>query len=320
MSVKINSQGNGVVTGPHNTTVPKASKIDRIIGYIMRKRKQQVPIMDPPKETKTVTILPSRNALQKLKEAANGKNRYGVLDMDLSDRALLGVEENHWDEDGEVTMIGGTAERLFDQENTSQGVGLGVDPADTRVVLKKQKRKTVTVNTPTCHTGCQAEECRSTTADMPNYEKQLEVLPRRLVAKLRAQKTSRFVYSQLLNFLRCKHFMHVRDTHFITTLVADARAWLLNKGYSMEDSIHYSVLTIAVQQAFIVSHEELEFRATLKNPKILDHIDHHNATMSGDLGRVNMFDKERSKHALTKAVRRPFTRSLHLSAPKTDMV
>jgi len=114
--------------------------------------------------------------------------------------------------------------------------------------------------------------------------------------------------------------MHIRDTHFITTLVSDARAWLLNKGYTMEDSIHYSMLSAAVQQAFIVSAEELEFRATLKNPKILDHIEHHNATMSGNLGRVNMFDKESGKHALAKAVRRPFTRSLHLSAPRSDLV
>jgi hypothetical protein len=339
MSSRRTSEGNGGVPGPLNTTGPKASKIDKVIGYIMRKRKSIKPtssecdhlVVASPKPKQFT--LPSQVGLIKLNALVEGKNRYQLLDLDMADRDMLGVEEDHWESapevasDGEISplnvqRLGGTLKMLMKGELNPEGEPIkGVDAKDTRARVKPQKKKVIIQEEACCDIGCQS--CGTTEpmqTDIPQYDKQLESLPRRLVAKLRGQKTSRFVYSQLLNHLRCKHFMHVRDTHFITTLVADARAWLLSKGYTMEDSIHYSILSSAVQQAFIVSAEELELRATLKNPKIRDHIDHLNATMSGDLGRVNMFDINSGKHALAKMARRPFTRSLHLSAPRTDLV
>lgn len=316
MSIQTLSQGIGVVPGHHNTTGPKASKIDRVIGYLMRKRKSyksiQVDTTEKPKEY----ILPSNIGLNKLKNQIVNKNRYDVLGMDLADREMLIIEENHWDPDG-LSPLGGTTAQMQKEEFRQDGIP-AVDSADTRVIIKPQRRKSVKHMDAQCEGECQTCGFESAQADFKTYDKQLEALPRRLIAKLKARKNNRFVYSQLLNFLRCKHFMHVRDTHFITTLVADARAWLLKNNYTMENAIDYAILATAVQQAFIVSAEELEFRATLKNPKVRDHIDHHNATMSGDLGRVHMF--QGGKHALAKAARRPFMRNLHLVAPRPDLV
>nr|WRQ65255.1 hypothetical protein [Tolivirales sp.] len=315
MVTTITRKGNGVVAGLHNTTAPKASKLDKIIGYLMRKRKVKIPVKDQDRPK----IMYSRPAIAKLCTEVATNNRYSVLDMDLADREFLEVEETHNSPEG-TAVITAKAETLVDAE-TCPGlyVPTAETAASTKVRVKIPKQKSVEVSA-CCDQACQGGICDGNQTNFPVFDKQLETLPRRLVAKLRSKKTDRFVYSQLLNFLRCKHFMHVRDTHFITTLVADARAWLLSKGFTMEDSIHYSILSIAVQQAFIVSAEELEFRATLKNPKIIDHIEHHNATMSGNLGRVNMFNINSGKHALAKAARRPFTRTLHLSAPKTDVV
>lgn len=150
------------------------------------------------------------------------------------------------------------------------------------------------------------------------YDKQLETAPKRGVAKIAAQRKSRFVYSQLLNFLRCKHFMHIRDHHFITTLVADARAWLLANKYKMETHIEYSMLAMAVSQAFLVSQEELNFRALLKRPNTINHIQHLNATVSGNLGRVHMLHPDGS--SLAAKLRRPFTKPLTFGAPAVAQV
>lgn len=310
------SKGIGGVPGPLNTTGPKATKIDRLIGYLMRKRKSSTKTVSNIKQVEYT--LPSSIGIQNLQTSVKTKNRYDVLNMDMADKEMLVIEETHYDCDG-ITMIGGTPKMLAKAEFGTNPI-YGVDAADTRVRVKPQKKVMIHQSNSCCDTDCQTCGVEAVQADLKTYDKQLETLPRRLIAKLKAKKNTRFVYSQLLNFLRCKHFMHVRDTHFITTLVADARAWLLKNNYTMENALDYAILATAVQQAFIVSAEELELRATLKNPKIRDHIDHHNATMSGDLGRVNMFSYQSGKHALAKAARRPFTRSVHLAAPKLDLV
>lgn len=316
MTTKTLSKGIGGVPGPHNATGPKATKIDRLIGYLMRKRKTSTKTISKVKQVEYT--LPSSVGMQNLQTSVKTKNRYDVLNMDMADKEMLVIEETHYDCDG-ITMIGGTPKMLAKAEFGANPV-YGVDAADTKVRVKPQKKVMIHQGSSCCDMDCQTCGVEAVQTDFQTHEKQLETLPRRLIAKLKAKKNSRFVYSQLLNFLRCKHFMHVRDTHFITTLVADARAWLLKNKYTMENAIDYAILATAVQQAFIVSAEELELRATLKNPKIRDHIDHHNATMSGDLGRVNMFSYQSGKHALAKAARRPFTRSLHLTAPKLDLV
>lgn len=152
--------------------------------------------------------------------------------------------------------------------------------------------------------------------EMKEYEKQLERIPARKLAKISASPKSRFIHSQLLNFLRCKHFMHYRDHHFITTLVADARAWLLSSGLKLDTHLEYSMLSLAVTQAFLVSQEELNMRALMKDPRHLNHIEHLNATMTGDLGRVFMF---KHGHPLAK-LRRPFMKSLTIQRAPAPIV
>jgi len=189
-----------------------------------------------------------------------------------------------------------------------------------RVHYECKTPETVDASCDTCSLrdrGCNSfgvDECFGTD-ELVNMDKQLESPPRRLMAKTLAKKKNRLVYSQLLNFLRCKHFMHVRDKHFITTLVADARAWMLKKEFKMETDIDFCVLSMAVTQAFLVNQQELDMRAALKQPVALNHIDHLNATMSGDLGRVSWFRHQSVGHSLATAARRTVLPKVRLNGP-----
>jgi len=304
MSLILSNKGSSGGPGSHNATGTKASKIDRVIGYFLRKRKGVVNAPKVSVECAT-TVLDSKYGYRKLQDECDNMTFSDTKKLDMSDRDIL---------EGNTTIQGcGVTAPL----NVLHDMG---DLVSGNVVLKTTKpgRRTFKTESSQQCDECQTDGCFECQTDFKTYDKQLESIPRRLVAKLRAKKTTRFVYSQLLNFLRCKHFMHVRDTHFITTLVSDARAWLLKSGYTMETSLDYAILSTAVQQAFIISAEELEFRASMKNPRVLDHIKHHNATMEGNLGRVNMFEGETFKRAAKRIARRPFTRTLTLGAPRPE--
>jgi len=105
-------------------------------------------------------------------------------------------------------------------------------------------------------------------------------------AKARAlrDKKTRKVYTALTYHLKCKHFMHSRDPHFIRTLVQDARAWMTRQKLPTESYLEYAVLTSAVAAAFFVDQEELDFRARMKNRTEWQAIDKLNKAMTGDLG------------------------------------
>lgn len=315
MSVTNRNNGANGVLGSHNTTRPKASKIDRIIGYLMRKRKKQkLAIEASTEQSAEDTILYSRHACHALEKDCQGKGRDDLYKMSLDDQNIMRLEENHL-QDGQVVGLGGTMEQLKQMHIDGKPPLLPVAGEETKVHIKMPKRKKIPKTKSSVEVSCQANESVEIECKIPEFEKQIESLPRRLIAKLKARPNTRFVYSQLLNFLRCKHFMHVRDSHFITTLVADARAWLLKNNYTMETAIEYSILASAVQQAFAISAEELAFRAFVKKPQVIDHIEHLNATMAGDLGRVFMFSN--GGNILSKVARRPFMRHLQL-APKTE--
>lgn len=316
MSLTNSKNGANGVLGSHNTTRPKASKIDRIIGYLMRKRKKQQPAIAVTTSTQDEdVIMYSRHACHALEKDCIGKGRDELYKMPLDDQNMMCLEENHM-QDGKIVGLGGTMKNLKQQHVDGKPPLLPVAGAETKVFIKMPKKKKLTpTNKTSAEVSCQANESVEIECKIPEFEKQIESLPRRLIAKLKARPNTRFVYSQLLNFLRCKHFMHVRDSHFITTLVADARAWLLKNNYTMENAIEYSILASAVQQAFAISAEELAFRAFVKKPQVIDHIEHLNATMSGDLGRVFMFSN--GGNILSKVARRPFMRHLQL-APKTE--
>lgn len=103
-------------------------------------------------------------------------------------------------------------------------------------------------------------------------------------ARALRDKKSRVTYTALTYYLKCKHYMHVKDPHFVRTLVQDARAWLLRGQFKMETYQEYVILTSAVMSAFFVDQEELHFRARMKNRKEWQALDKHNRACNGDLG------------------------------------
>jgi hypothetical protein len=103
-------------------------------------------------------------------------------------------------------------------------------------------------------------------------------------ARALRDKKSRITYTALTYYLKCKHYMHVKDPHFVRTLVQDARAWLLRGQFKMETYQEYVILTSAVMSAFFVDQEELHFRSRMKNRKEWQALDKHNRACNGDLG------------------------------------
>nr|WRQ65277.1 hypothetical protein [Tolivirales sp.] len=120
----------------------------------------------------------------------------------------------------------------------------------------------------------------------PEDEKSWHDIIKPSFAKARAlrDKKTRKVYTALTYHLKCKHFMHSRDPHFVRTLVQDARAWMTRQKLPTESYLEYAVLTSAVAAAFFVDQEELDFRARMKNRTEWQAIDKLNKAMTGDLG------------------------------------
>jgi hypothetical protein len=86
----------------------------------------------------------------------------------------------------------------------------------------------------------------------------------------------------------------------------------------MDTPLHFSILSMAVTQAFVVNQAELDFRARLKNKAAQDHMSHHNKAMTGDLGNVFLF-----KNIDTEAknwLKKPFLKTLRMPTPQTPVV
>lgn len=284
-----------------NATGKKRSKTQAVIGYFFRKRESTIKTHKHV-ENSSFDVVASQPAMAKLQHEVFSKNPYEVLaTADISDIAHMEVEVN------------GVEMSLEDARRTGHD--------SDRTIVRVPRRVRFHERSTLCKdAGCQHKVSVETSADEECFEaKQIETMPRRLVAKMAATKKTRHVYSRLLNYLRCKHFMHVRDHHFITTLVADARSWLLKEHMDMEKPLTFAVLASAVTQAFMVNQEELDFRARMKNPIHLDHIEHLNNTMSGELGRVSLF-KGDFKRALASAARRPFMRTVRIPTVPKNLI
>jgi len=98
--------------------------------------------------------------------------------------------------------------------------------------------------------------------------------------------------SKLTYFLRCKHFMKLRDPSLINTLVNDARVWMLKEGRKCDTEDDYFMLAHSVMATFLVNTKEMEFRKHLKNKMNWDNMAHLNKTLLGDLGKVPFLYKE----------------------------
>lgn len=294
-------------------TGKKLSKTLSIIGYFNRLKKKQIPHEKPSdvaetKSDKTIFRLSGRS-MAKLSNEVATKNAFECLDdLCLSDRSFVAADVNH----EEKRYIG-----LDEACRKRRAHDIEKQPFVKPCKVVRYKEESTCVARAACQT-CESSNIQ-TDDDTPEA-KQIESVPRRLVAKMAANKKSRFVYSRLLNYLRCKHFMHIRDHHFITTLVSDARAWLLKNNTNMEQPLTFAILASAVTQAFMVNQEELDFRARIKNPIHLDHIEHLNATMSGDLGRVSIFKGKGLTKTLAATARRPLTRAVRISARPSNLI
>lgn len=284
-----------------NATGEKRSKTHSVLGYFFRKKMKQ-PEQVSRAVSETFDVVASNPAMSRLNADIFDKNPYEVLaTADISDVAHMEVEH-----DGVCVGL-----------KQACRTGLDVDRVHVRVPRRVRFHERSALCKDAC---CQNSVTVEVSTDDEKFEpKQIETVPRRLLAKMAANKKSRHVYSRLLNYLRCKHFMHIRDHHFITTLVADARSWLLKEHMDMEKPLTFAVLSSAVTQAFMVNQEELDFRARMKNPIHLDHIEHLNNTMSGELGRVSLF-KGDFKRALASAARRPFTRSVRIPTGPKNLI
>lgn len=131
-----------------------------------------------------------------------------------------------------------------------------------------------------------------TQVEEKQFDQEIVKIPsRQAVNMVVKNKKAWKVHSQLLNFLRCKYFLRKRDPALINQLVHEARIWLIKNGHSCDNSIDYSILSMSVTAAFLVTEEEMHFRQTIKTRANLDNMKHLNATLDGDLGKVAFWKK-----------------------------
>lgn len=318
----------GKATTPQATdqslTATAIRKIRNMHGYFMRRKSKG--LADP----EIAPLLKSRGSvryasdfypkLQAKVDEIQTQNRYGLLDLTLDEKANLEVAIEKPADPGFVgplnkdqNVVLRTLKEAVHEEDFAE--------INTDVVVKKPTKpkrddfdlRSLFGDVEPRNAACQSNlgQAGALQIDIPEEPQQLEVPARRIFAKIGATKKNRFVYSRLLNFLRCKHFLHTRDAMFMTTLAADARAWLLANGYKCDEHIHYSILSTAVTQAFLVSQEELNFRSIIKRPQVVNHMEHLNATLSGDLGRVSLLNGGVG-NSLTRMVKRTILPNVRL--------
>jgi len=125
-----------------------------------------------------------------------------------------------------------------------------------------------------------------------------ESLPsRKVINKLTKNMKVLTAHERLLNFLRVKYFMKRRDINTLNNMTSDARVWMLKNKYSCESSTHYDILTSSVTTAFMVTTQELQFRALLKDNIVYENMVHLNATLNGDLGKTYLGLRGAAGHA-----------------------
>lgn len=237
-------------------SIPKAHSI---AGYLRRK------MLKANKQRPKKQVMPDTNVKAEIKggarEIVETPNRFALVEDEVVD----GVED-------ETPLEQVEAEGKPD-EGSPDGVGnIDGSPDDCEMVIELPRKKSVS--------GVVGK--RNSVSGDPDYED----IPLPSFDKARAlrDKKSRKTFTALTYYLKCKHYMHMKDPHFIRTLVQDARAWLIRGQYKMESYKEYMILTSAVMSAFFVDQEELAFRARMKNSTEWQAIKKHNNACNGDLG------------------------------------
>jgi len=140
------------------------------------------------------------------------------------------------------------------------------------------------------HIECQCD------LDVANHEVRTiaddihEIQSRKVYRKTRDVKFLKF-HSRLTYYLRTKYFMKTRDRSLINMMSNDARIWMIKEKMKCESEDDFLLMTQSVMTAFLVNSQELKFRQLLKNEDNYDQMEHLNATLAGDLGKVNPFSK-----------------------------
>lgn len=243
-----------VVKRRDEISIPKAHSI---AGYLRRK---MLKALKKPKKQ----VIPDTNVkaaiVSESREIVETSNRFALVEDELCDN----VED-------ETPLEQGVVEGK-PSETQSDGVGnLNGSPDGGRVVD----------GTPEEPIGNVVGQ-RNQVVNDPEFEEM--PLPSFNKARALRDKKSRKTFTALTYYLKCKHYMHMKDPHFIRTLVQDARAWLIRGQYKMESYKEYMILTSAVMSAFFVDQEELAFRARMKNSTEWQAIKKHNNACNGDLG------------------------------------
>jgi len=131
-------------------------------------------------------------------------------------------------------------------------------------------------------------------AEVVDEWEEFKIPKRSTVNKIVKNKKSFVVYKKLLYHLRCKFHLKYRDHHHMNTLVNEARLWLIKNEHSCDNEQDFAILASAVQVAFLVCEEELEFRQTIKDRTNWDNMVHLNKTVTGNLGKMHGIPEDHS--------------------------
>jgi hypothetical protein len=114
-------------------------------------------------------------------------------------------------------------------------------------------------------------------------------------------------YTKLIYYLKIKHAFRVRRLEMLTTMVQDARQYLIQRGSTLDNESDYQELMQSVTNAFFIDKPELEFRRALRNTNLRRSLEAYNATLAGDLGKCAkktvLFGSEVARHPMVKLIR-----------------
>lgn len=174
-----------------------------------------------------------------------------------------------------------------------------VEHAETDVVEKQSVA--IQCETDTGFTDMQPEKAEELLKDQTLFA----TPSRQEINKMVKDSKYRKCYSKLLYFLRIKSFLKFRDANLMQQLALDARTWLQKNEYGLDNQFSYTAMASAVTVAFMVSDEEMIFRAVIKDSNNYDNMKHLNRTLKGNLGRSGVAERYDSLGRL-------FLKDLHL--------
>ena len=222
---KVKDRGGGSVAKAH-----------AIAGYLRRRML---------KESKTAKYQAKLSSTKTMKPSDGASNDVGCDNSNIVCRNKFILVEDELDSAGEC----------LEQENEASGGISGTSEStvrETGLNQSRSRRKSKSSATSEMDCGevtCIDSEQKTTLGPIPaGQSTEFHEIPLPSFNKARAlrDKKSRKTYTALTYYLKCKHFMHTKDPHFIRTLVQDARAWLIRGQFKMETYQEFVILTSAI--------------------------------------------------------------------------